>query len=476
MENENSDRDLQTINEDIARIILYYLQNFGRSLVALSLTCKQWQDRINLFVAKRLGHLAPNTKIDSLAHRNKIYEELSSIMESEVREIRVFEQHGTVPGPNDIAGIYPVPWNKDLVVLAHNNIFLVLDTSDGSVLHKEHATYNDMVFRIGDPICFNEHLRIIVAQTCDPAAFKTAIINVYSLTGKQVQQIDKIVSTSTNRVFVSDDGVVWLRPQLQGYSLKSKSFLDITFPELNYICGIKSNATKDGAVIYYNVEGDAESIRCFDTATRKSWIYHTHHRLVPDDPGCPHITCLPDCELIKIGTYDSALIQVVDSKFKFFMTASKMHDIQLSPDRTKFLYAKGLNVTIYSIDGNAEEYIRIMDEELFYDHVNLRNDERLCHVLTSISISDNSNRKMDKSYSYYDFRWLNNDKIFGFEKQTFVIIDLNNPQTEVKGITLLMGGKSLQGNHTQIFQVVDPQTVVVHGVTENSSVIIKIVL
>jgi hypothetical protein len=72
-------------------------------------------------------------------------------------EIRVFEQLDTFVSENDIVGIYPVPWDRTLVVLAHETVFLVLDISDGSVVYRQPASYRDLIFRIGDPICFNEH-------------------------------------------------------------------------------------------------------------------------------------------------------------------------------------------------------------------------------------------------------------------------------------------------------------------------------
>jgi hypothetical protein len=136
------------------------LQNYGPSLVAFSLTCTRWHSRISSFIDRRLLYLAPNLQTQSLAQRNKAYDELTSMRD--LCEIRVFEQLDTFVSENDIVGIYPVPWDSNLVVLAHETVFLVLDISDGSVLYRQPASYRDVIFRVGDPICFNEHRKYIL--------------------------------------------------------------------------------------------------------------------------------------------------------------------------------------------------------------------------------------------------------------------------------------------------------------------------
>ena len=95
--------------------------------------------------------------------------------------------------------------------------------------------------------------------------------------------------------------------------------------------------------------------------------------------------------------WDSCLIHVVDGKIKFVMTASKLHDIELSPNKTKFFYAEHTHLSIYSINSSAEEYIKTMPEENFSDYEGLRNDEQLCRLQTSVKILDGRERKRSKS-------------------------------------------------------------------------------
>lgn len=466
----HTDDNLQTINEDVAQIILKYLQNYGPSLVAFSLTCTRWHTKISSFIDRRLLYLAPNLQTQFTAQRNKVYDELTSMCD--LCEIRVFEQLDTFVSENDIVGIYPVPWDSTLVVLAHETVFLVLNISDGSVVYRQPASYRDLIFRIGDPICFNEHLRLIGAQMIDEIT-KEDFINVYSLNGKVVQMIDKICCHAT-RVIITDDGTVWIRPDLKCYSLKTKSYMDIAFSEENSICAIRSNATKDGALLYYVTEENESIIRCLNTATRTSWVYLNHFRLEADDVGNPRITFLPDCEIVKVGDWDSCLIHVVDGKFKFVMTASKLHDIELSPDKTKFFYAEHTHLSIYSINTNAEEYIKTMPEENFSDYEGLCNDEQLCRLLTGVKILDGRERKRSKSSSVFDFHWVNDNTIFGLGADCYVIIDVNTTQTEVRATVLPMALQMRRGIHN--FQVVDDHNVVVHAATEKSSVIIKFAL
>lgn len=156
---EHVNLQLQTINEDVARILLENLQNYCRGLLALSLTCKQWQARVNSFVDKRLRHLAPNTSIHSTAQRNKLYEEFSSVMQN-VSEIRMVALNEALPNKYDPVGVFPIPWLTDLVIFLYDNLFMVVNITDGSVIHRETGCRFGLTLRHGEPVSFNEHSKI----------------------------------------------------------------------------------------------------------------------------------------------------------------------------------------------------------------------------------------------------------------------------------------------------------------------------